>query len=232
MTKYRMLDLFCGRGGWTNAFLERGWECVGVDNKPQPNYRGELLLADILLQLRIDVDGYFYLICPERRSTVHRLGYFDFICGSSPCENFTCVQLRNFFPEPKYPALGVSLFNHTRQLCWESRRPWVMENVRAAQEFVGPAVTHCGPFYLWGNAVPPLMPQGILKNWETFNNGRSGGPGRMTKGARRSEETAKVAEIPPELAHCVAEYAERLLEQKRGAVILREESLSEDTGER
>ena len=27
----RMLDLFCGRWGWSKAFADRGWECVGVD---------------------------------------------------------------------------------------------------------------------------------------------------------------------------------------------------------
>jgi site-specific DNA-cytosine methylase len=27
----RMLDLFCGRWGWSKAFAARGWECVGVD---------------------------------------------------------------------------------------------------------------------------------------------------------------------------------------------------------
>ena len=29
--KKRMLDLFCGRLGWSKAFLAKGWECVGVD---------------------------------------------------------------------------------------------------------------------------------------------------------------------------------------------------------
>lgn len=27
----RLLDLFCGRWGWSRAFAARGWECVGVD---------------------------------------------------------------------------------------------------------------------------------------------------------------------------------------------------------
>jgi hypothetical protein len=96
-----------------------------------------------------------------------------------------------------------------------------MENVRAAQQFVGKAVHHCGAFHLWGNAVPPLMPQGILKGWEnkyvdSKGRKRGGGPGRYewsTSDGRR-EATAKVATIPPELANCVADYAERLLEQK------------------
>lgn len=27
----RMLDLFCGRFGWSRAFTSRGWEVVGID---------------------------------------------------------------------------------------------------------------------------------------------------------------------------------------------------------
>lgn len=59
--------------------------------------------------------------------------------------------------------MGIQLFNHTRKICVESGLPYVMENVRSAQKFVGNANQHCGPFYVWGNATPPLMPQGITK---------------------------------------------------------------------
>ena len=27
----RLLDLFCGRWGWSKAFAAHNWECVGVD---------------------------------------------------------------------------------------------------------------------------------------------------------------------------------------------------------
>ena len=103
--------------------------------------------------------------------TVHRpgdvrdevLGNFDFICASSPCEQFSVHGMKHFHPNPPYPELGIKLFNHTRAICEASGVPYVMENVRAAQQFVGQAVNHCGPFYLWGNAVPVLMPQGVNK---------------------------------------------------------------------
>jgi hypothetical protein len=92
---------------------------------------------------------------------------FDFIVASPPCEQFSVHGMKHFHPNPPYPELAIKLFNHTRKLCEASGVPYVMENVRYAQGFVGNAENHCGPFYLWGNAVPPIMPQGIKKGFQT-----------------------------------------------------------------
>ena len=130
----------------------------------------------------------------------------DFICASSPCEQFSVHGMKHFHPNPPYPELGIKLFNHARAICEESGAPYVMENVRAAQQFVGQAVHHCGPFYLWGNGVPPLLAQGILKGRRLMTGGYKGQtPAKSDKGA-----AAIVATIPPELANCVADYAERI----------------------
>lgn len=214
-----MLDLFCGRWGWSRAFAARGWECVGVDLTEPTEIPHQCLFHKCdVLTLGI---GKGPLIIE---------GHFDFICASSPCEQFSVHGLKCFFPDPPYPGLGIRLFNHTRELCEASGIAYVMENVRAAEKFVGAAVNHCGPFYLWGNAVPPMMPQGIRKGMDT-------GGGLSARGASRDEireyskanrltgafnsqskERRKIqarnATIPPELANCVADYAERLLEQK------------------
>ncbi len=96
-----------------------------------------------------------------------------------------------------------------------------MENVRAAQQFVGNAVHHCGPFYLWGNGVPALMHKGITKGTK-FGLDKDGTRNTRktqdmyyrsgSKSKSRRDHIANVATIPPELASCVADYAERLLE--------------------
>ena len=102
----------------------------------------------------------FRLTCSTfQLATTHQ----TFICASSSCEQFSVHGMKHFHPNPPYPELGIKLFNHTRQLCEASGVPYVMENVRAAQQFVGNAVHHCGPFYLWGSGVPAMMPQGITK---------------------------------------------------------------------
>ena len=211
----RLLDLFCGRWGWSRAFAKRGWGIVGVD----------------LVRPSEVPDGYRF----EQRDVLDldvnwaKSWMPDFIVASSPCEQFSVHGMRMFHPNPPYPELGIKLFNHTRQLCESAGVPYVMENVRAAQQFVGRAVHHCGPFYLWGSGVPVIMPQGIKKGIDIGGSQvvKSLSRAEITayrkqfdmmwsssKSKERAANTAKVATIPPELANCVADYAERILEQR------------------
>lgn len=138
-----MLDLFCGKFGWSQSFAARGWTCVGVD----------------LVDPKIVPDGCTFInsdiLTWDAQDIIN--GGFDFICASSPCEQFSLFGLKHFHPNPPYPALGIELFNHTRKILEESGIPYVMENVRNSQYFVGKAANRCGPFYLWGNAVPPPL---------------------------------------------------------------------------
>lgn len=228
----RLLDLFCGRWGWSRAFAARGWECVGVDLVEPPDPPGapqgfHFRLCDVLLlkakprHIWIPVHGWIRI---------------DALASSSPCEDFSLFGMRHFHPEPPYPESGIKLFNHARALAESAGVPYIMENVRHAQDFVGRATDHCGPFYLWGSLVPPLLPQGIRKNMVMGNSKlvnelkRSGDREAIKKYRRqfdltwnsskskeRKEATAKAATIPPELANCVADYAERILEQKNEA---------------
>lgn len=211
----RMLDLFCGRLGWSKAFAARGWSCVCVDlviPESIPDWC-EFYAKDVL-----EIDATW----------LKKHGPFDFICASSPCEQFSVHGMKHFHPNPKYPELGLRLFNHTRELCESSDVPYVMENVRAAQQFVGNAVHHCGPFYLWGDGVPTLLNQGISKGISLHIKGIEKVSGEERKALRNSAKipfqwasgnqrkaiTANAATIPPELASCVADYAGRLIEQK------------------
>ena len=217
----RMLDLFCGRWGWSRAFAARGWEVMGVDliEPPEmPHGRCMFLNLDIL---RIDARW------------VKDQG-LDFICASSPCEQFSVHGLKCFHKAPPYPELGIRLFNHARAICEASGVPYIMENVRPAQDFVGRAVNHCGSFYLWGTGVPTILPQGISKGMKLA--GMSGAQSKAmtreerlikrrsdnmlwssSKSAKRKAATAQVATIPPLLSNAVADYAERLLEMRATA---------------
>ncbi len=199
----RLLDLFSGRWGWSRAFAARGWECVGVD-LVRPTETPDMcrfIQEDVLM---LELMGPAWI------------NQFDFICVSSPCEQFSVHGMPHFWPNPCYPELGIKLFNHARALCEASGLPYVMENVRSAQKFVGRAAHHCGPFFLWGSGVPPLMPQGIQKGMsqQRDRNGRRRG---VLEHVSKRERAAQGATIPPELANCVADYAERLLEQKARA---------------
>jgi len=213
-----MLDLFCGQLGWSKAFLARGWDCVGVDLIKPPTIETE----------RVFQFTYICLDVLTLDATFVRSGDFDFICASSPCEQFSVHGMKHFHPNPPYPELGIKLFEHTRAICETSRIPYVMENVRAAQQFIGKAVHHCGPFYLWGNGVPLLMAQGIHKGIDVGSSKLVKAMSVEEKRAYRAQfiwnqawsssktrkrDTAKAATIPPELANCVADYAERIMEK-------------------
>lgn len=138
-----MCDLFCGRGGWTKGFLANGWDCIGIDLNPQPLYPATFIQADIAQLCEL----------PEA----------DFYCCSSPCEQFSVHCMKHFHKNPKWPWLGTALFEHARSLILATGKPYIMENVRCAERFIGRSVNHCGPFYLWGNGVPAVMPKDLFR---------------------------------------------------------------------
>lgn len=192
----RLLDLFAGRFGWSKAFAARGWECFGIDlvEPPEIPHGCHFQKKDVL-----EINAY-------------QVAGFDFIVASSPCEQFST--LRNFRPPVPYPELGIKLFNHTRDICEATGLPYLMENVAGAARFVGKAAAHCGSYYLWGSAVPPILPQGISKGMTELAMGlreHKGKPGWDNRhGLKGRTPTSLVATIPPELSACVADYAERI----------------------
>lgn len=207
MKKPLMIDLCCGRGGWSKGFIAAGWRCIGYDIKEQPDYPDTFRRRDLL---KLDVMD---------------LVQADFICASTPCEQFSLFRMKHFFPNPPYPAIGLQLFQHAATILIQSGRPFIMENVHAAQQFVGPSVQHCGSFHLWGSGVPPIFPahlyhitKGIYlipgSRWakltmaERKEERRKKTPGRYGSGSRgRAEFTARCAEIPFDLAFYVGTIA-------------------------
>lgn len=197
-----LIDLFAGRLGWSRAFLERGWRVIAYD----------LVSPSIEIPACVDYRLRDILtVTPEEIRALRP----DWVCCSSPCEEFTAFQMRNFHPDPAYPATGIRLFNHGRELCEAAGCGYTMENVNRAQDFVGRAGAHCGPFYLWGT-VPPILPQGINKGFGKMDRAFILKIG-SSRSKKRQEHRAKVATIPLELSACVADYAERLLEIEASA---------------
>lgn len=212
------IDLFCGKGGWTNALLEAGFEVYGFDIEPQPDYKGIFVQCDLLSLTADDLREYGAV----------------FACCSSPCEQFSVHGMPHFHPNPKHPDLGIALFNHAKELLEELNIPHVMENVRAAEKFVGRAVTHCGPFYLWGNAVPGVFPPDAYSVKKGFHTGggiiqrlkmvdraaltayrRENDLSWSSSGSKKRKEfTAMAAMIPLPIARTVAEVAKNLVERK------------------
>ncbi len=102
----RLLDLFCGAGGAATGYHRAGFDVVGIDNRPQPNYPFEFVQSDALEFLASDLgaDG------------------FDAIHASPPCQAFT--KARKLQGNDHLDLIGPA-----RELLEETGLPWVIENV-------------------------------------------------------------------------------------------------------
>ena len=107
-----LLDLFCGAGGAAMGYSRAGFEVVGVDIKPQPNYPFEFVQADAL-----DVPDPWLI---ERQ--------FDAIHASPPCQHFT--KYRNAVKD--ITERYEDLIEPTRELLEQTGLPYVIENVEGA----------------------------------------------------------------------------------------------------
>ncbi len=110
----RLLDLFCGAGGCSSGYEKAGFEVVGVDISPQPNYPFKFVRAEALNILQ--------------RPHHYHAGWlqFDAIHASPPCQAFTAY--RNNKQVGNYPDLVSS----TRGLLDATGLPYVIENVVGA----------------------------------------------------------------------------------------------------
>ncbi len=104
----RALDLFCGAGGAARGLQQAGFHVTGVDIKPQPRYAGDLFIQGDALDPPV------------------RLGDFDFIWASPPCQAF--VSLRWMHNAKQHE----NMIPPTRELLRVSGLPYVIENVPGA----------------------------------------------------------------------------------------------------
>lgn len=103
----KALDLFCGAGGASMGLSRAGFEVVGVDNRPQPNYPFAFHRADAL-------------------TPPVRFRDFDLIWASPPCQRFS-VGTKAHAPE-RYP----DLIQPVREMLEASGCAWIIENVPGA----------------------------------------------------------------------------------------------------
>ena len=115
----RLLDLFCCQGGAAMGYHRAGFDVVGVDVNPQPNYPFEFHQADALT---FPLDG------------------FDAVHASPPCQFATVYGNNKAHVRDDHP----NLIPATRALLEASDLLYVIENVEGARgELVAP-VKICG----------------------------------------------------------------------------------------
>lgn len=118
----RVLDTFCCAGGMAVGYHLAGFEVVGVDINPQPNYPFEFVRGDAVEYIR--EHGH----------------EFDLVHGSPPCQDYSSL---NAYNRKDYPRL----IEPTREAMLATGRPYVIENVeQAGSELIDP-ITLCGPMF-------------------------------------------------------------------------------------
>jgi DNA (cytosine-5)-methyltransferase 1 len=111
--KLKLLDLFCKAGGCSTGYAKAGFEVVGVDINPQPNYPYKFIQADALEILK-DTDF---------------ISQFDVITASPPCQAHTKARgLSEARNNGKYGD-HLDLIPQTRELLKATGKPYIIENV-------------------------------------------------------------------------------------------------------
>ena len=117
--KPRLLDLFCGAGGAAMGYSRAGFEVVGVDILPQPNYPFRFIQGDAVEALRHMGDAELSVWGDVTLR-------FDAIHASPPCQRWLGVP--GALGEAEYP----DLIGPTRELLQATGLPYVIENVPGA----------------------------------------------------------------------------------------------------
>lgn len=120
--KPRLLDLFCCAGGAGVGYSRAGFEVVGVDIKPQPNYPLPFIQADAL-----KLDPKF-------------IALFDAVHASPPCQSYSDLAKRN-----GNGHMWPRLIEPVREMFLRSGLPYVIENVDGAPLI--DAVVLCGTMF-------------------------------------------------------------------------------------
>jgi DNA (cytosine-5)-methyltransferase 1 len=105
----RLLDLFCCAGGAGTGYFRAGFDVVGVDLNPQPNYPFAFLQTDAL-----SLDSKF-------------ISTFDAIHASPPCQSYSDLAKRNGNADA-WPRL----IDPIREVLIRSGLPYIIENVEGA----------------------------------------------------------------------------------------------------
>ena len=194
----RLLDLFCGGGGAAAGYHRAGFEVIGVDIEPKPNYPYEFRQADALKVLETGwVNEHLPIV-----------GFFDAVHASPPCQDHSATKTIG-----KGHGTGWMLAA-TLELLPGFPLPWVVENVansplpRQADLFGSNGLTLCGCMFpelrglmyedrVFETSFPVPQPSHVLHQWPQTKMGRPPKPGEcmqltghfsdVTEGRRRMQ---------------------------------------------
>jgi hypothetical protein len=186
-----VLDLFCGLGGFSQAFRDRGHRVIGVDIVPP---------ADVIADVRaLPFNGRLKV---------------DAILASPPCQEFSKWALRGWnrckgreTPDPSGDAIGLV---RAAVDAIEALQPkwWILENVAGmrpwVRDFLGLPTIRWGSRYMWGHFPLPFIADGP-DLYGKFTLSRTGRPDGIGGGLRQRKRSL----IPPRISLRLCEAMER-----------------------
>ena len=196
----KVLDLFCGRGGWSKPFLEDGDEVVGVDVLDL-GYQGKLILADI------------------RQINGHAFNGFDLIIGSPPCSLFSegRIDKGDKRKQATNAENGLALIKEFQRVISEAKPTfWLMENVWGLSKFVEMKpiwkfyIGRRGRRLLWGNVPIPLSPE-FRFPYRMLHSGRVSTRRKWIQRGIHQISSDRYAEIPYPIARFIADTVKHSL---------------------
>ncbi|MFZ0602082.1 MAG: hypothetical protein WAN05_12110 [Roseiarcus sp.] len=120
----KALDLYSGAGGATRGLQDAGFAVTGVDIVSQPRYVGDRFICADVLSL-----------------TAEFIASFDFVWSSPPCQFHSAMKvLHNAKPH-------LNLIPAIRVLLKSSGKPYVIEDVEAAREWLIDPTLFCGTMF-------------------------------------------------------------------------------------
>lgn len=113
-----LVDVFCCAGGAGKGYHDAGFDVVGVDIEPQPNYPFDFIQADALGFLgQLTAGGDFEQVELANVAAIH---------ASPPCQGYTTMNNRHGSDSPL-------LIGYVRDLLAATGKPYVIENVLGAK---------------------------------------------------------------------------------------------------
>ncbi len=152
MTRPLLLDLFCGAGGAAMGYHRAGFDVVGVDIKPQPNYPFHFVQDDAFAVMRDEV---------VRTSPVAA------IHASPPCQHYSVLAAMH--PGTEWP----DLIPETRRLLEATGLPYVIENVPTAPLLRSPGLFGAHGLLLCGSMFGLGIERGQLRRHRLFESNQA-----------------------------------------------------------
>ena len=208
MSRPRLLDLFCCQGGAGMGYSRAGFEVVGVDIDPQPNYPFEFHRADAIPLIAFLLEGGYI------PGSNWYLEDFAAIHASPPCQFKTQMAAahrnRGFDSQP-------DLLTPARAQLREIGKPYVIENVVGAKGSMEATLALHGGMFGLGIHRPRLFESNVLilaprapladrpvgvygerpqRNYSTRQNGNMTGKRSEFRRARTVEEARELMGMP------------------------------------